>query len=73
MWWSPHFLTVLTFLPLVGALLLLFVGREQLKAIRNLAFVFSLATFAVSPAAGTSGASSLQSAGSGSARATSSA
>ena len=41
-------LTLITFLPLVGALLLLFVGREQLKAIRNLAFVFSLATFAVS-------------------------
>ena len=41
-------LTLITFLPLVGALLLLFVGREQLKALRNLAFVFSLATFAVS-------------------------
>jgi NADH-quinone oxidoreductase subunit M len=41
-------LSLITFLPLVGALLLLFVGREQLRALRNLAFGFSLVTFGVS-------------------------
>ncbi len=41
-------LTLITFLPLVGAILLLFLGREQLKALRNLAFLSSLATFVVS-------------------------
>jgi len=41
-------LSLITFLPLVGAALLLFVGREQLRTIRNLAFLTSLVAFAVS-------------------------
>ncbi len=41
-------LSLITFLPLVGAVLLLLVGKEQLRAIRNLAFLVSLATFAFS-------------------------
>ena len=41
-------LSLITFLPLVGAALLLLVGKEQLRSIRNLAFLTSLVTFAVS-------------------------
>ena len=41
-------LSLIAYLPLVGAILLLFVGRERIGIIRNLAFVFSLASFAVS-------------------------
>jgi NADH-quinone oxidoreductase subunit M len=41
-------LSLITYLPLAGAILLLFVGREQIRTIRNLTFVFSLATFVVS-------------------------
>jgi NADH-quinone oxidoreductase subunit M len=41
-------LSLITFIPLAGALLLLFVGKEQVRAQRNLALLFSLVTFAVS-------------------------
>ena len=41
-------LSLITFLPLVGAILLLMVGREQIRSLRNLAFLVSVATFAVS-------------------------
>jgi len=41
-------LSLITFLPLVGAFLLLLVGREQIRTLRNLAFLTSLATFVVS-------------------------
>lgn len=41
-------LSLITYVPLVGAILLLFVGRERIGVIRNLAFVSSLAGFAVS-------------------------
>ncbi len=41
-------LSLITFLPLAGVLVLLCVGREQIRVIRNVAFLFSLATFAVS-------------------------
>ncbi|MFI5338500.1 MAG: NADH-quinone oxidoreductase subunit M [Candidatus Methylomirabilales bacterium] len=41
-------LSLITYIPLVGAILLLFVGRERIGIIRNLAFVSSLASFAVS-------------------------
>ena len=41
-------LSLTTFLPLVGAILLLMVGREQIRSLRNLAFLVSVATFAVS-------------------------
>jgi NADH-quinone oxidoreductase subunit M len=41
-------LSLITYIPLVGAILLLFVGRERIGVIRNLAFVSSLASFAIS-------------------------
>ncbi len=41
-------LSLITFLPLVGAVLLLCIGREQIRSLRNLAFLTSLATFVVS-------------------------
>ncbi|HSB70359.1 MAG TPA: NADH-quinone oxidoreductase subunit M [Candidatus Methylomirabilis sp.] len=41
-------LSLITFLPTVGAILLLFVGRDQIRTIRNLALVSSLASFVVS-------------------------
>ena len=41
-------LSLITFLPLVGVLLLLCVGRERLRALRNLAFLTSLVTFGLS-------------------------
>ena len=41
-------LSLITFLPLMGAILLLFVRREQIRVIRNLALVSSLAAFVVS-------------------------
>jgi NADH-quinone oxidoreductase subunit M len=41
-------LSLIAYIPLLGALLLLFVGRERLAAIRNLAFAFSLGSFALS-------------------------
>jgi NADH-quinone oxidoreductase subunit M len=41
-------LSLVAYLPMVGAFLLLFVGRERIQLIRNLAFLFSLASFALS-------------------------
>src|SRR5512136_255801 len=41
-------LSLITFLPLVGVFLLLCIGREQIRSLRNLAFLTSLATFVVS-------------------------
>ena len=41
-------LSLITYMPLVGAVLLLFVGRERIGAIRNLALVSSLASLALS-------------------------
>jgi NADH-quinone oxidoreductase subunit M len=41
-------LSLITYLPLVGAFLLLFVGRERIAVIRNLAFIASLASLALS-------------------------
>ena len=41
-------LSLITYIPLVGAVLLLFIGRERIGAIRNTAFVSSLASFALS-------------------------
>ncbi|MBI2114556.1 MAG: NADH-quinone oxidoreductase subunit M [candidate division NC10 bacterium] len=41
-------LSLITFLPLVGVVLLLLVGRERVRVIRNLAFLVSLASFAAS-------------------------
>ena len=41
-------LSLITFLPVVGVILLLFVGRERVRVIRNLTFLFSLGSFAAS-------------------------
>ena len=41
-------LSLITFLPTVGAILLLFVGRDKIRTLRNLALVSSLASFVVS-------------------------
>ena len=41
-------LSVVTFLPLIGAILLMFVPAEQVKSIKYLALAFSIATFGVS-------------------------
>src|SRR3974377_1971050 len=41
-------LSLITYIPLIGAALLLFIGRERIGAIRNVAFVFSLASLALS-------------------------
>ena len=41
-------LSLITFLPVVGVILLLLVGRERVRVIRNLAFLFSLGSFAAS-------------------------
>ena len=41
-------LSLVVFLPLLGAFLLLMVGREQIRSLRGLAFLTSLATFVVS-------------------------
>lgn len=43
-----HILSVITFLPLLGVLLLLLVGRENERAVKTIALVVSLITFALS-------------------------
>ena len=43
-----HILSIILFTPLVGALLLLFVPKENKNAIRWIANIFALAGFAVS-------------------------
>ena len=43
-----HYLTVLTFLPLVGALMLLFFPRDEHGQIRTVAFITSLVGFGLS-------------------------
>ena len=47
-----HILSIVLFTPLVGALLLLFVPKENKNAIRWIANIFGLLGFAVSLAAG---------------------
>jgi NADH-quinone oxidoreductase subunit M len=41
-------LSLITYLPLVGAIFLLCIGKEQIRALRSGAFAFSLATFVIS-------------------------
>jgi NADH-quinone oxidoreductase subunit M len=41
-------LSLITFLPLLAVLVLLCVGRERIRVLRNVAFLFSLVTFVVS-------------------------
>jgi NADH-quinone oxidoreductase subunit M len=46
-WLAQHPLTVLTFLPLAGAMAIVFLRRESAGRIRGVALAFSLATFAL--------------------------
>ena len=41
-------LSLIAYLPLAGVILLLMIGREQIRSLRNVAFVASLVTFVVS-------------------------
>jgi NADH-quinone oxidoreductase subunit M len=47
-WYSAHTLTVVTFLPLVGAIVIAFLKRGNDSAVRWTALIFSLLTFLVS-------------------------
>src|ERR1019366_6030048 len=46
-WYSTHILTIITFLPLVGAVVIAFLGRERTSSIRWVALLFSLLTFLI--------------------------
>ncbi len=46
-WYTTHILTIITFLPLLGAVVIAFLGRERAAAIRWVAFLFSLLTFLI--------------------------
>jgi NADH-quinone oxidoreductase subunit M len=46
-WLAQHPLTILTFLPLAGAAVIVFLRREAASHIRGVALAFSLATFAL--------------------------
>jgi NADH-quinone oxidoreductase subunit M len=46
-WFGSHQLTVLTFLPLVGAVVIAFLGRDRQARVRWVALAFSLLTFAL--------------------------
>jgi NADH-quinone oxidoreductase subunit M len=46
-WYSAHILTIITFLPLVGAAVIAFLGRDRLSSIRWVALIFSLLTFLI--------------------------
>ena len=47
-WYPAHALTIVTFLPLVGAVVIAFLGRDRANSIRWTALVFSLLTFLLS-------------------------
>jgi len=44
-WFTAHAISIVTFLPLLGAMVIAFVGRDRGSLIRRLALVFSLLTF----------------------------
>src|SRR5271157_61424 len=46
-WYSAHILTIVTFLPLLGAVVIVFLGRERTSSIRWVALLFSLLTFLI--------------------------
>jgi len=46
-WYSTHILTIIIFLPLLGAVTLACLGRERASAIRWVALLFSLLTFLI--------------------------
>ena len=43
-----HLLSIIVFLPILGAIILLFIDKENHSAIRFVAFVFSLVEFILS-------------------------
>src|SRR5690349_11523487 len=45
---NAHILTIITFTPTIGALLILFFGRDAVKSIRNFALIIALLTFVFS-------------------------
>ncbi|MFZ0959454.1 MAG: hypothetical protein WAO35_01005, partial [Terriglobia bacterium] len=46
-WFNAHSLTIVTFLPLLGAVVIAFLGRERTSSVRWVALIFSLLTFLV--------------------------
>ncbi len=46
-WYTAHILTIITFLPLLGAVVIAFLGRERTSSIRWVALFFSLLTFLI--------------------------
>src|SRR5579872_3965876 len=46
-WYTAHLLSIITFLPLAGAVIIAFLGRERTSAIRWVAFIISLLTFLI--------------------------
>ncbi len=46
-WYTAHLLTIITFLPLLGAVVIAFLGRERTSSIRWVALLFSLLTFLI--------------------------
>jgi NADH-quinone oxidoreductase subunit M len=47
-WYTAHILTIITFLPLLGAVVIAFLGRERTASIRWVALLLSLLTFLIS-------------------------
>jgi NADH-quinone oxidoreductase subunit M len=46
-WYAAHILTIVIFLPLVGAVVIAFLGRERASSHRWVALIFSLLTFMI--------------------------
>jgi NADH-quinone oxidoreductase subunit M len=46
--WNSSILTIITFFPLLGVLILLFVGKTKLNAVKTIAFLVSLLNFVIS-------------------------
>src|ERR1039457_4554831 len=44
-WFAAQSLTIVTFLPLVGAVVIAFIGRQRTSSFRWIALLFSLLTF----------------------------
>ena len=47
-WYTAHILTIITFLPLLGAVVIAYLGRERTASIRWVALLLSLLTFLIS-------------------------
>jgi NADH-quinone oxidoreductase subunit M len=46
--WNSSILTIITFFPLLGVLVLLFIGKTKLNAVKTIAFLVSLLNFVIS-------------------------